>query len=43
MTTSSPTPSRPPTGCLYLLLMIVALLFVLSQPESPVAEEQENG
>lgn len=32
MTTSTPTPSRPPTGCLYLLLMIVALLFVLNQP-----------
>lgn len=39
MTASTPTPPRSPTGCLYLLLMIVVLLFVLNQP---AAIEDDN-
>jgi hypothetical protein len=31
-----------PSGCLYLLLMIVALLFVLSQPEPPTAGNDDH-
>ncbi len=40
MTTSTPNPSRSPTGCLYLLFMFVALLFVLNQPEPPSAIDE---
>lgn len=39
MTPATPTPPRSPTGCLYLLLMIVVLLFVLNQP---AAIEDDN-
>jgi hypothetical protein len=39
MTTSTPNPSPSPTGCLYLLFMLVALLFVLSQPEPPAGDD----
>jgi hypothetical protein len=42
MTTPTSTPSRAPGGCLYLLLMLVALLFVLSQPEPPTASNDES-
>lgn len=42
MTTSTPTPSRAPGGCLYLLLMLVALLFVLSQREPPTAGNDDH-
>jgi hypothetical protein len=42
MTTPTPTPSRAPSGCLYLLLMIVTLLFVLSQPEPPASDEERS-
>jgi hypothetical protein len=42
MTTPTPTPSRAPSGCLYLLLMIVTLLFVLSQPEPPAGDEERS-
>lgn len=39
MTTSTPNLSRSPTGCLYLLFMLVALLFILSRPEPPAGDD----
>lgn len=41
MTPATPTPPRSPTGCLYFLFMLVALLFVLSQPE-PLATSDDD-
>lgn len=42
MSASTPNPSRSPTGCLYLLFMLVALLFVLSQPEPIATSDDDN-
>ena len=42
MTTPTHDPLRTPPGCLYLLLMIVALFFVLRQAEQKQATGDEN-
>ncbi|MFZ4655804.1 MAG: hypothetical protein ACOYNY_02250 [Caldilineaceae bacterium] len=42
MTTSTPNLSRSPTGCLYLLFMIVTLLFMLSQAEPSTTSDDDS-